>query len=30
MVDSAFATNPREASFDEVHQLVVTSIKKAR
>ena len=30
MVDSAFATNPREASFDEVHQLVMTSIKKAR
>ena len=30
MVDSAFATNPREATFDEVHQLVVTSIKKAR
>jgi len=30
MVDSAFATNPREASFDEVHQLVKTSIKKAR
>ena len=30
MVDSAFATNPREASFDEVYQLVVTSIKKAR
>ena len=30
MIDSAFATNPREASFDEVHQLVVTSIKKAR
>ena len=30
MVDSAFATNPREATFDEVHQLVMTSIKKAR
>ena len=30
MVDSAFATNPREASFDEVHQLVMKSIKKAR
>jgi alcohol dehydrogenase class IV len=30
MVDSAFATNPRAATFDEVHQLVVTSIKKAR
>ncbi len=30
MVDSAFATNPREATYDEVHQLVITSIKKAR
>ena len=30
MVDSAFATNPREATFDEVHQLVMKSIKKAR
>ena len=30
MVDSAFATNPREATFDEVHQIVMTSIKKAR
>jgi len=30
MHDSAFATNPRSATLDEVYELVVTSIKKAR
>jgi hypothetical protein len=30
MADSAFATNPRTATLDEVYELVVTCINKSR
>jgi len=30
MKDQAYATNPKKASLDEVHEMVLASIKKAR
>ena len=30
MKDQAYATNPRPATFEEIHELVLASIKKAR